>query len=87
MKQILANSDIAEIEISVPSGRRHLRACLRLAGGGEIVLQEATVAALVRGFISVKTHPVRESLRLTGKKMEPGEKKKDFADWQFVEDQ
>ncbi len=80
----LSNSDIREIEISVPAGHRHLRTVLRLQDGERIVLQEATVANLVRAFITVKTHPQCTAIRLRGVQLE--EKKEGFADWQLLEE-
>lgn len=84
-QRILANSDIREIELSVPAGHQHLRAVIRTATGEELVLQEATVASLVRAYISVKTHPIRTSCRLTGRRLEDAERKSGFADWQLLE--
>ncbi len=80
----LANSDIQEIEIRVPAGHHHLRTVLRLQNGEEFVLQEATVANLVRAFITVKTHPQRAAIRLRGVHLE--ERKEGFADWQLLEE-
>jgi len=41
----------------LPPGHRHLRATIRLHSGEEIVLKEATLANLVRGYVGIKTHP------------------------------
>ena len=84
-QRILANSDIREIELSVPAGHRHLRAVIRTATGEEFVLLEATVANLVRAYISVKTHPTRASCRLTGRQLAEAERKPGFAEWQLLE--
>lgn len=84
-QRVLANADIREIELAVPPGHRHLRAILRLAGGEELVLQEATVASLVRAYVSVKTHPTRTGIRLVGRSLTAEEVKEGFADWQLLE--
>lgn len=82
----LANADIRELELAVPPGHRHLRAVLRLADGGEVVLQEATVANLVRAYVMLKTHPAREAVRLLGRELSEEERKEGFAAWQLLEE-
>ncbi|MDX1765304.1 MAG: hypothetical protein R3231_13365, partial [bacterium] len=79
----LSNADIREVKISVPPGHRHLRTAIRLGNGDEIVLQEATVANLVRAYVTIKTHPQKVSVRLRG--VELKERKEGFADWQLLE--
>ena len=58
-QQVLANVDIAEIVLASPPGHQHLRATIMLHSGAELVLQEATVANLVRAYVGIKTHPQR----------------------------
>jgi hypothetical protein len=84
-QQILANADIAEIVLAPPPGHRHLRATIRLHSGEEIVLQEATVASLVRAYVGVKTHPQRTGCRLVGRELSEAERKDGFAVWQLLE--
>lgn len=86
-QRILANADIEAIEMGVPAGHRHLRTVLRLSGGEELVLQEATVASLVRAYVSVKTHPQRLGVRLVGRRLAAADKKEGFADWQLLEEE
>jgi len=84
--RILANADIAEIVVAPPEGHQHLRATLTLHSGEAIVLQEATLANLVRAYVAIKTHPQRESVRLVGRELDDGERKKGFAPWQLLEE-
>ncbi len=81
---ILRNEDILKIVLEVPEGHRHLRTTIYLQDGGEIVLQEATVANLVRAFVSIKSHPLKRKIILKGRKVD--ERKEGFAEWQLVED-
>ncbi len=81
---ILRNEDIREIILEVPGGHRHLRTTIYLKDGEEIVLQEATVANLVRAFVSIKTHPLKKKIILKGRKVD--ERKEGFAEWQLIED-
>ena len=48
--------------------------------------EEATLANLVRAYVEIKTHPQRESVRLVGRELAEGERKKGFAEWQLLED-
>ncbi|PLX80149.1 MAG: hypothetical protein C0615_01635 [Desulfuromonas sp.] len=82
---VFANSDIASIELAVPDGHKHLRAAIRLHDGGELVLSEATIANLLRAYVTVKTHPQKESVVLTGKLLAEDERKGGFAKWQLLE--
>jgi len=85
--RILANADIREIVVAPPEGHRHLRATLTLHSGEAIVLQEATLANLVRAYVEIKTHPQRQGVRLVGRELAEGEKKKGFAVWQLLEEE
>jgi len=82
---ILSNAEIREIELVVPEGHRHLRTTLRLQDGSEIILQEATVANLVRAYVTIKTHPSRTGCRLVGRQLSEEERKDGFAGWQLLE--
>jgi len=85
--RILANADIEEIVLAAPEGHQHLRATLKLRTGESIVLQEATVANLVRAYLAIKTHPQRQSVRLVGRELLDDERKGGFAAWQLLEDE
>ena len=80
---VIANEEIRELIVEVPDGHRHLRTTLVLQDGREITLQEATVANLVRAYITVKTHPERDGLRLRGQRL--ASRKEGFAEWQLLE--
>jgi len=84
-RRVLANADITEISLVTPRGHKHLRTTIKLQSGEEIVLQEATVANLVRAYVGIKTHPQRKGCRLIGRELSEGDKKKAFASWQLIE--
>lgn len=84
-RRILANADIAEIVLGAPRGHQHLRATIKLHSGEELILQEATVANLVRAYVGIKTHPQKKGCRLVGRELSEGAKKKEFASWQLLE--
>ncbi len=81
--RLVPNEEVVEVTVEVPAGHRHLRATLRLADGSAWVLHEATLANLLRAFVTVKTHPVRTRVRLVGRQV-PG-RKPGYAQWQLLE--
>jgi len=78
------NEDIKELTAEIPEGHKHLRTTIVLQDGTEFVLQEATIANLVRAYIMVKTHPVKREVTLKGKSL--SERKEGYAEWQLVEE-
>jgi hypothetical protein len=82
---IIPNEEVSEIIAEIPEGHTHVRVRLILRDGQCLTLQEATVANLVRAFISVKTHPLLSKVHLKGRHLPC--KKQGYADWQLLEDQ
>ncbi len=80
---ILHNEDIREVIAEIPHGHKHVRTTLILQDGTEYVLCEATVANLVRAYITIKTHPLTEKVVLRGEKL--ALRKDGYAEWQLVE--
>lgn len=81
---ILRNEDVTEIVAEIPAGHRHLRTTVQLADGASFIFQEATVAALVRAYVAVKTDPVRSRVVLSGRRVAEG--KDGYAEWQLMEE-
>jgi hypothetical protein len=81
---ILHNEDIKELIAEIPEGHKHLRTTIVLQDGTEFVFQEATIANLVRAYITVKTHPAIKKVTLKGKKL--AGRKEGYAEWQLVEE-
>ncbi len=80
----IRNEDVKEVTIGIPEGHRHIRTSVVLLDGTEIVFREATVANILRAFVTVKTHPEKTFVRLTGKGVE--HRKRGYAEWQLVEE-
>ena len=80
---IVRNEDVKELTSEIPEGHKHLRVSMTLYDGTEITFQEATVANLVRAYITVKTHPETNKIILKGKRLP--KRKEGYADWQLVE--
>jgi hypothetical protein len=80
---IIANEEVKELTTEIPEGHRHLRTTIVLQDGKEFTFQEATIANLVRAYITVKTHPELTSVRLSGRKLVM--KKEGYSEWQLLE--
>lgn len=81
---VIRNEDVKELLLEIPEGHKHIRATIVLQDGSDITLQEATIANLVRAYITIKTHPTSANLRLTGKKLH--NRKEGYAEWQLLEE-
>ena len=82
---IIHNEAVRELVAEIPEGHRHLRTSIILEDGTEFTFQEATIANLVRAYITIKTHPSMKMVRLRGKKLD--KRKKGYAEWQLIEDE
>jgi len=80
---IVRNEDVKELTSEIPEGHKHLRVSMMLYDGTEITFQEATIANLVRAYITVKTHPGTNKIILKGKRLQ--DRKEGYAEWQLVE--
>jgi len=78
------NEMVKEILMEIPEGHKHIRTRIVLQDNSEIIFQEATVATMTRAYITLKTHPQKTSVRLTGCNLP--DKKQGFADWQLMEE-
>ena len=81
----IRNCDVVSISAEIPPGHRHLRTTVLLADGTELVFQEATVAAMVRSYTAVKTHPTATGVKLTGRYLDS--RKDGYAEWQLLEEE
>jgi hypothetical protein len=80
---IIRNEDVKEVMAQIPDGHSHIRTTIKLQDGSEMILQEATVANIVRAYTSIKTHPLSSRVVLRGTRLE---KRKDgYAEWQLLE--
>ena len=81
---VLSNEDVTGIIAEIPPGHRHLRTTVMLADGSSLTFQEATVAALVRAYVTVKTDPVKTRVVLKGAR--ENRRKRGYAEWQLLEE-
>ncbi|MEM2122471.1 MAG: hypothetical protein QXE79_02430 [Candidatus Bathyarchaeia archaeon] len=83
-KLTLRNRDINSIFIGKPTVHNHIRTIMETRFG-TIIFQEATIANLVRAYITLKTHPKIRSIALTLKEIDKGEAKPGYARFQLIE--
>lgn len=81
---VFRNEDVQSIVVEIPEGHRHIRTTIVLADGTSLTFQEATIANLVRAYITVLTHPVRERVVLKGQCLST--RKEGYAPWQLLEE-
>ena len=81
--RLYPNECVEEVVAGVPRGHRHLRLALRLRDGTVIILHEAAVAAIVRAYVDIVTHPKRRAVRLLSTRL--GDRKPGYAEWQLLE--
>ncbi len=77
------NSAIRRILYGHPLGHKHSRLVVELKDGRRLVFSEATVANIVRAYISVVTHPTHTAVELVAAC--PPLRKEGFAEHQLLE--
>lgn len=82
---VIRNEDIESVVVEIPEGHTHIRATVRLVDGTEWTLQEAALSNLLRAFVTVKTHPIKNKIALRRVELGQGEMKKGFATHQLLE--
>jgi len=83
MNMYIKNEDVKELIAEIPKGHKHLRTTILLKDGMEITFNEATIANLVRAYITVKTHPLISRINLKSAKLK--ERKPGYSEWQLLE--
>lgn len=81
---VFRNEDVQSIVVEIPEGHRHIRTTVVLADGTSLTFQEATIANLVRAYITVLTHPAKERVVLKGQYLST--RKEGYAPWQLLEE-
>ncbi len=81
---VYPNSSVRRVVAFIPPGHMHVRFIVELEDQ-VIVLQEATVAGIVRAYAMVALHPSRRAVELVSRRLGRGERKRLFAEHQLVE--
>ncbi|MEM0453971.1 MAG: hypothetical protein QXO98_04890 [Sulfolobales archaeon] len=82
--RIYTNNEVMRVVGFIPEGHTHIRLVIELKDQ-TIVIQEATVAAIVRAYIDILTHPLRRAVELINARFGGDVKKKGYAEYQLIE--
>jgi len=83
--EVIRNQDIKRVLIGKSKGHKHLRTCIQLKNGTNLVFQEATIANISRAYITLKTHPHIRALELETKMANTEKLKEGYAKHQLLE--
>jgi len=82
---IIRNEDVNKVLVGVPEGHKHLRVSIKLKNELVLIFQEATIANILRAYITVKTRPDVRAQELKMKKLAPNLRKEEYAVHQLLE--
>jgi len=82
---VIQNQDIKRVLIGTPKGHKHLRICIELKNGTNLVFQEATIANISRAYITLKTHPYIRAQELEVKVANIEKLKENYTRYQLLE--
>jgi len=80
---IIRNKDVKRVLMGVPKGHKHHRCVIELKDGKFLIFHEATIANIVRAYVTIKTHPQKQAIELLCKELK--DKKPGFATYQLLE--
>lgn len=83
--KIIRNEDVEKVLIGVPKGHKHLRVCVKLKDNSALVFQEATIANVLRAYITLKTHPSVKAQELKMQTLSEPLRKQEYALHQLLE--
>jgi len=79
----LRNRHVVRLVLGTPAGGEGIQARIQTNEGDVIALEGATLAALVRAYMAVTTHPTLQAIELRAAALEPA--KAGFATHQLIE--
>lgn len=82
---IIRNEDVNKLLVGVPEGHKHLRVSIKLKNELVLVFQEATIANILRAYITVKTRPDVRAQKLKIKTLAADLRKEGYAVHQLLE--
>ena len=80
--KVYKNEDIKRMVVFIPKGHKHIRIMIETENES-MIFQEATVAGLVRAYINIKLHPMRNAIELRRTRLE--KRKSGYALYQLIE--
>jgi len=83
--KIIRNEGIEKVLIGVPKGHEHLRVCMKLKDNSAMIFQEATMANILRAYVTIKTHPTIKAQELKMNVLGETSQKQGYALHQLLE--
>jgi len=83
--RIIRNADIEKVLIGIPKGHKHLRVCMKLKNNSAMIFQEATIANILRAYVTIKTHPKIKAQELKMRRTDKTSQKQGYALHQLLE--
>ena len=82
---VIRNEDIEKVLMGVPEDHRHLRICVKLKNESALIFQEATIANILRAYITIKTDPNVRAKELKMKALTAEQQKEGYAVHQLLD--
>ena len=79
----ISNENVKRVVVGIPEGHKHIRAFIETSMGEHFLFQEATIANIVRAYISITTHPQKMAVELVSKELDM--KKAPYSKYQLLE--
>jgi len=82
---VIRNEDIEQVLMGVSEDHKHLRICVKLKNKSAFIFQEATIANILRAYITIKTDPNIRAKELKMKALTAEQQKEGYAVHQLLE--
>jgi len=82
--KIIRNRDVDYVIVAIPKSHKHIRVIIKLNDGTIMIFHEATIANIVRAYVTIKTHPIIKAVKLSKRCLE--ERKEGYAKYQLLEE-
>ena len=82
--KVYRNEDVEKVIAFIPRGHMHVRILVEFKDQ-VIVLQEASIAAILRAYVNICTHPYRKAIELVSKRVPKEARKVGYAEYQLLE--
>ncbi len=82
--KVYRNEDVERVIAFIPRGHMHIRVLVEFKDQ-VVVLQEASIAGILRAYINIHTHPYRKAIELVSKRIPKEARKVGYAEYQLLE--
>lgn len=82
--RVICNEDVKRVLLGTPKNHKHLRISIML-DGESLIFSEATIANILRAFVTIKTHPQINAIELREVVLSPEDRKVGYAEHQLLE--